>query len=208
MRSAVRAASTASNFSDLAWMSGHTRPGRQHDQVLSGWKKLSRPFEQEASCMRDVASICAMHQFHFGRSIRCSDGEAGLLTQVVFDAASRRVTALGVTLGGWFGRRVYVSFATVVPVTGESIALRISRAVLAASRKEAPAGALLDSKSVVENDHPSGTAAKGTLQLIAVHPQSGALAYLVAHHLRPRQDSFLRAEDVTQIETGHVEVSL
>jgi len=138
--------------------------------------------------MQDVASISAMQQFHFGRRIRCSDGEAGLLTQVVFDSASRRVTSLGITLGGLFGRRVYVSFATVVPGTGESIPLRISRAVLAASRKEAPTGALLDSKSVVENDHPSGTAAKGTIQLIAVHPGSGELAYLVAHHMRPRQD--------------------
>ena len=91
--------------------------------------------------MQDVASISAMQQFHFGRRIRCSDGEAGLLTQVVFDSASRRVTSLGVTLGGLFGRRVYVSFATVVPGTGESIPLRISRAVLAASRKEAPTGA-------------------------------------------------------------------
>ena len=157
---------------------------------------------------RDVASICAMQQFQFGRRIRCSDGEAGLLTQVVFDSASRRVTSIGVMLGGLFGRSVYVSFATVVPVTGESITLRISRADLAASRKEAPIGALLDSKSVVGNDHQSGTATKGTIHLIAVHPESGELAYLVVHHMRPRQDTFLRGEYVTQIETGHVEVSL
>jgi hypothetical protein len=41
--------------------------------------------------MQDVASISAMHQFHFGRRIRCSDGEAGRLTQVVFDSASCRM---------------------------------------------------------------------------------------------------------------------
>ena len=138
--------------------------------------------------MQDVASISAMQQFHFGRRIRCSDGEAGLLSQVVFDSASRRMTAIGVMLGGLFGRSVYVSFANVGPVAGESITLRISRADLAASRKEAPAGALLDSKSVVETDNTSGTAAKGTIHLIAVHPESGELAYLVAHHMRPRQD--------------------
>ena len=44
--------------------------------------------------MQDVASISAMQQIHFGRRIRCSDGEAGLLTQVVFDSASRRMTSL------------------------------------------------------------------------------------------------------------------
>jgi osmotically-inducible protein OsmY len=158
--------------------------------------------------MQDVASISAMQQCHFGRRIRCSDGEAGLLTQVVFDSASRRMTALGVRLGHVFGRSVYVSFATVVPVTGGGITLSISRADLAASRKEVPAGALLDSKSVVETDNTSGTAARGAIHLIAVHPESGELAYLIAHHIRPRQDTFLRGEYVTQIEAGHVDVSL
>lgn len=97
-------------------------------------------------------------------------------------------------LGRLFGRSVYVSFDTVVSVTGDSITLRISRADLAASRKEAPAGALLDSKSVVETDNTSGIAAKGAIHLIAVHPESGELAYLVAHHIRSRQDTFLRGE--------------
>jgi hypothetical protein len=44
--------------------------------------------------MQAVASISAMQQFHFGRGKRCSDSEEGLLTQVVFDSASRRMIAL------------------------------------------------------------------------------------------------------------------
>ena len=69
--------------------------------------------------MHDVASISALHHFRFGQSIHCSDGEAGLLTQLVFDSASRRVISLGVLLGRVFGRSVSVPFATVVPATGE-----------------------------------------------------------------------------------------
>jgi osmotically-inducible protein OsmY len=158
--------------------------------------------------MQDVEAISAMQHFHFRQSIRCSDGEAGLLTQLVFDSASRRMTALGIMLGRVFGRSVYVSFATVIPATGESLTLRLSRAELAASMKEAPAGVLLDRKSVVETDLTGGTAAKGTIHLMAVHPESGELAYLVAHHIRSRQDTFIRGAYVTQIETGHVGVSL
>jgi osmotically-inducible protein OsmY len=158
--------------------------------------------------MQDVAPIAAMQQIHFGQRIRCSDGEAGLLTQVVFDAGSHRMTDLGVRQGRLFGRSVYVSFATVISAAGESIMLSISRADLAASRKEAPAGALLDSTSVVKTDPTGGTAAQGTIHLIAVYPESGELAYLVAHHLRSRQDTFLRGAYVTKIEAGHVEVTL
>ena len=61
---------------------------------------------------------------------------------------------------------------------------------------------------MVETAYTSGTAAKGIIHLIAIHPESGELAYLVAHHLRSRQNTFLRGEYVTQIEAGHVEVSL
>ena len=98
-----------------------------------------------------------MQQFHFGQRIRCADGEAGLLTQMVFDPASRRMTAPGVMLG-----RVSVSFATVVSVTEERSTRETERTALAALRKEAPAGAVLDSKSMVETDHTSVTAATGT----------------------------------------------
>lgn len=158
--------------------------------------------------MQDGASISAMQHFHFGQRVRCSDGEAGLLTQLVFDSASHRLTALGIMLGRVFGRSVSVPFATVVPATGESITLRLSRAELAAASKQAPAGAVLDRKSVVEANPTRGTAAKGTIHLLAVHPESGKLVYLVAHHIRARQDTLFYEASVTQIETGQVSVSL
>src|SRR5581483_9634583 len=164
--------------------------------------------EKEARAMQDGASICAMQHFHFGQRVLCSDGEAGLLTQLVFDSAGHRLIALGIMVGRWFGRRVYVSFTTVVPAAGENMTLRLSRAELAAASNQAPAGAELDRTSVVKANHPSGTTAQGTIHLLAVHPESGKLADLVAHHIRARQDTLFHEASVTQIETGQVNVSL
>lgn len=164
--------------------------------------------EKETREMQDVPSISVMQQLQFGQPIRCSDGEAGSLTQVVFDSASHRVIALGIMLGRVFGRSVSVAFATVVPATGENLTLRLSRAELATSSKEVPAGAVLDRTSVVETAHTSGTAAKRAIHLLAVHPESGELAYLVAHPLRSRQEILFRAKDVTEIKTGHVDIAL
>jgi osmotically-inducible protein OsmY len=155
-----------------------------------------------------IASISVMQKFQFGQSIRCSDGQEGRLAQVVFDAASHRMTALDVKFGHVFKRSVYVSFDTVVSVIGDGITLRISRADLAALGSEVPTGVLLDSKSVVETDCRGAIAVRSTIRTIAVHPESGELAYLVAHHLRPGQDTLLPGKYVTQIAAGCVKVAL
>jgi hypothetical protein len=44
--------------------------------------------------------------------------------------------------------------------------------------------------------------------LPGVHPENGALAYLVVHHLRPGRDTLLREQYVTTIAPGHVTVML
>jgi osmotically-inducible protein OsmY len=70
----------------------------------------------------------------------------------------------------------------------------------------APAdGVTLDSKSIVER---AGSSAKGTLKLVATQPGSGELAYIVAHNLRPAQDTLLRAEYVTGLEKDLITVSI
>src|SRR5712691_4194358 len=158
--------------------------------------------------MHYTATISALHHFQWGQKVRCSDGEAGVLAQVVFDAASHRITALGIRPGRLFGMSVSVSFEAVEAVTEGVITLGISCAELAAAKKVVPSGALLDSKSVVETETTSATAARGNLRSIAVHPESGELVSLVAHHFRPGHDTLLHAEYVTQIATGRVKVAL
>jgi osmotically-inducible protein OsmY len=155
--------------------------------------------------METSTRISEMQKFHFGRKVVCSDGEAGRLAHVVFDAAAHRLTHLGVKQGYLYGKTVDLPYATVVAATGDGVVLRITRAELAAASEVAVGGAVLDHRSLVER---AGSGDKGTLLMIAVHPESGILAYLVVHHLRPGQDTLLPEQYVTTIESGHVIVTL
>jgi osmotically-inducible protein OsmY len=158
--------------------------------------------------MQNVTPISVMQKFQFGQKILCSDGHEGTLTQVVFDPASHRMTTLGIGLGYMFKRNVYVPFETVVTVTEDGIALRITRATLAASSPVASVGALLDSESVAEIANKGVITPRSAIHIIALHPESGELAYLVVHHIRPGQDTLLSGKYVTQITSGCVKVSL
>ncbi len=155
--------------------------------------------------MNLTASIAEMYKFHFGNKVICSDGEDGTLAQVIFDASTRRLSAIGVRIGFFFARTLYVPFSAIAVATGNGIELSLSRDELAAASSEKPAGALLDSRSTVQNKETSD---KGTLRLVAAHPQSGELAYIVVHTLRPGQDVLLRQDVVTQIVSGGITVSL
>src|SRR5690242_4078529 len=145
--------------------------------------------------MNPTTSIAEMYKFHFGNKIICSDGEDGTLAQVIFDASTRCLSAIGVRIGFFFVRMLYVPFSAITVATGNGIELSLSRAELAAASPEKPAGVLLDSRSTVQNKETSD---KGTLRLVAVHPQSGELAYIVVHALRPGQDVLLRQDVVAQ----------
>jgi osmotically-inducible protein OsmY len=150
-------------------------------------------------------SIIEMRKFRFGAKIVCSDGEEGSLASIGFDGTNQRLLAIGIRIGHLFGKTVYVPFALVVDATASSIALDITSEQLLLASKEASGGVWLDSRSMVVNTDPS---AHGTLLLVAVHPESGELAYVVAHHLRQGQDTLLRADVVTKIDADRITVSL
>lgn len=154
--------------------------------------------------MSKATAISEMAKFHFGNTIFCSDGEGGVLATVTFDSAARRLIALEAKQGRFFSKTGYVSFEQVIKATGEGITVRATRAELLAGNAPS-SGVTLDSKSVVER---AGSAAKGTLMLVATQPGSGELAYIVAHNLRPGQDTLLRAEYVTGIEQGRIAVTI
>jgi len=166
--------------------------------------------------MKTSTRISEMQKFHFGRKIVCTDGEAGSLAHVVFDAAAHRLTHLGMKQGHLFGKTVDLPYDTVTEATGDGVMLRITSqevqvllAELAAAGEAAVGGAVLDHRSLVErpaiNRDPTE---KGTLLLIAVHPENGALAYLVVHHLCPGRDTLLGEQYVTTIAPGHVTVTI
>ncbi len=157
--------------------------------------------------MSKAALISEMQKFRFGSKVVCSDGEYGTLAQVVFDASTRCMTHINVKQGRLFGKTMLLPFATITSAGSDGIALRIASSdVEAASQTGGEVkGALLSNKSAVEL---AGTASRGTLALVAVQPGSGELAYLVAHHLFPRQDTLVRAGFVTALATEHITVSV
>lgn len=155
--------------------------------------------------MEKSTLISEMEKFRFGSKIFCSDGESGVLTHLGFDASTRSLLSVGVKYGRLFGSKTfYVPFSAVTDATSVGVTLNITQEQLIATTTQVN-GVLLDSHSVVQN---SDTNAKGTLALMAVHPESGALAYIVAHQLRSGQDTLLREGLVKKIEAGQIIVSL
>lgn len=159
--------------------------------------------------MSKTTSISEMQKFHFGSRIIFSDGEEGILLNVIFDPATRRLTHISVKQGRIFGKTVLLPYSTVVNATGDGVTLNINRAdattAATAASSVSGAGALLDNKSVVEN---TSSSAKGTLMMVALYPENAELAYLVVHHLRPGQNTLLRQKFVTDIGTGYVKVNI
>lgn len=155
--------------------------------------------------MSKTTLISEMQKFHFGSKVFFADGEDGILLHVIFDPATRRLAHIGVKQGRIFGKTVHLPYDTVVNATGDGVTLRINRADVAAASSASVVGALLDNKSLVEN---TASTARGTLMMVAVHPENAELAYLVVHHLRPGQNTLLRQNFVTDIGTGLVKVNI
>src|SRR5690349_15555425 len=131
--------------------------------------------------MNDITHIPEMLKFQFGSKIFCSDGEGGVLTHVIFDPAMLRLTSIGVKQGRLFGKSIDLPFDSIISAVEAGVTLSVKRSDLTTTQDQIAEGAVLTSKSIVEN---AESAAKGTLQLVAVHPSSGELAYIVARELR------------------------
>ncbi len=154
--------------------------------------------------MAKIAHISEMQKFHFGNKIFYADGEDGILSYVIFDPSTRRLTHIGVRQGRLFGKTFSLPYSVVLGATGEGIQLTIKRDDAPAARVADAQGALLDAKSVVENTG----AATGTLLMVAIHPENAALAYIVAHHLKPGQDMIIQQRYISAVTAGHVTLDI
>lgn len=155
--------------------------------------------------MNKTILISEMQKFHFGSKIFCSDGEDGVLAHVLFNPTSRRLTHLGVKQGRLFGKTVGTSYENVEDATGDGITLTIKRSEMTSATAPPVETVLLDSKSVVDN---AGSAGKGILMMVAVHPESGELAYIVVHNLHAGHATLLKQEYVTELSPGQVRVNI
>ena len=155
--------------------------------------------------MLNSTTISATLKFRLGAVIVCSDGKEGTVTSLGFDGTNRCSFALGIHIGRFFARTVYVSFAHVIDATSSPITLDIASEQLLKASKEIPSGVWLDNRCVVVNTDAS---ARGTLVMIAIHPGGKELSYIVAHHLRLGQDTLLRGDVVTKIDANQITISL
>jgi len=155
--------------------------------------------------MNKATLISEMQKFHLGSKVFYSDGEEGILVHTNFDPSTRRLTSIGVKQGRFFGKTVNLPFDTVVKASGDGVTLRVKHAELTASSGTETGGALLDSKTMVVRADSTN---KGSLMLVAVQPETGELVYLVAHNLRPAQDTLIRGEYVTSLETDQIKVAI
>ncbi len=155
--------------------------------------------------MEQTKVISEMQKFRFGSKIFCADGEYGVLTQVGFDAATQRLTHIGVKAGHLFAKTVYLPYESVEDASSEGVRLRIALADLPVVGKAEVAAILLDSKSSVEVE---GTSSHGTAMLVAIHPSDAQLAYLVAHAVRAGKDSMFSADVIKTFAMGRVVVVL
>ncbi|GCE25251.1 hypothetical protein KDA_07350 [Dictyobacter alpinus] len=148
--------------------------------------------------------ISEMETFHFGGKVVCSNGEGGTLSHLGIDPSSRRILSVGVKTGRFFGKTVYVPFSAVETASGNGIVVTMTREELAVASTQAT-GAVLDARSSVQE---SGSNAKGTLKLVAAHPQTGELAYIVAHSLRANQDLLLRPEYIVKVDNDTISANV
>jgi hypothetical protein len=88
--------------------------------VLPGYVSLFL-FLYEVGLMNKTILISEMLKFHFGSKIFCSDGEGGVLVQVIFDPATRSMTHMGVKQGRLFGKSVYLPFDSILAASGVGI---------------------------------------------------------------------------------------
>jgi len=153
--------------------------------------------------MSKNALISEMQKFHFGNTIFCTDGQAGTVTRVLFDASSRRLTHLAVKQGRLFGKTFYLPFENVTTATGEGIWLNITLAQLVASPNSEGPGISLDARTAVQGDDVNGT-----LMLVAVKPGSGELAYIVARNVPAGRDTLLPEQYVATLEPGKITLAI
>lgn len=152
--------------------------------------------------MSNNALISEMLQFHFGQKIFCLNGQNGTLTQLVFDAAAKRLTSLTIKPGNIFSKAVSVPVARVEKASVDGLWLNMTIAELLASARGESSGVALDSHTAVK-----GSTGNGTLTLVATQPESGVLAYIVAHHLVAGHETLLQEYSIGALAPGQISVS-
>lgn len=153
--------------------------------------------------MAKKALISEMEKLHFGNEIFCANGQAGSLALVLFDAASKRLTHLAVKQRHLFGKTFYLPFETLSRADAEGIWLNVTLDQLATFPTSAGPGIELNRRTAVRGDD-----ARGTLALVAVQPENGKLAYIVAYNMPNGRATLLREQYITDLLPGQINLGV
>jgi osmotically-inducible protein OsmY len=149
--------------------------------------------------------ISELLKFRFGSKVFCSDGEYGVLDEVVVEPARRSVTHVGVSRGLFVKKRFYLSFGRVSEASSDGVRLTTSLATLEQEAVASPGGVRLSERSLVE---APAAGQRGSLLLLAAQPGSGEIAYVVAHNLPGGQDTLFRVDTIAELANGVVRLNL
>jgi osmotically-inducible protein OsmY len=151
--------------------------------------------------MSKTSLISEMFKFRCGGKVVFADGEEGRLEDFIFEPGARRLTHIGVKQGRLFGKITHFPLSAVTGASGVGVFLSAKRAEGSTLAK----GDRLDAKTSVEN---SVSTARGTLLLVAVHPENGELAYLVARRLHVGRDVLIAQEFVESLSSGRATIAV
>ena len=179
----------------------HSCFGTRHFSIVPLYFLLF--FYKEANKMLESTPISEMQKFHFGGKIHYADGEEGTLVYAIFDPATLCLTHMGVKASRLFGRVTELPYRVTDSATADGVLINATKEDI---EESAPTnGVKLDNKSTVER---AGFSDKGVLRTVAVHPQTGELAYIIAEHLKSAHAVMISRNYLTSVGDGKVTITI
>ncbi len=120
-----------------------------------------------------ATTFTPVHKFRFGADARDAEGATASLANVVVDAASRTVTAVGLRFGV-FGRVVYAPATSVNEASESQVTVDLTREQMEKDGKQ-PAGVILSGSVAVSLNGKR----QGKLSQVSVNADTQALRHLI-----------------------------
>lgn len=144
-----------------------------------------------------ATTFTPVHKFRFGADARDAEGATASLANVVVDAASRTVTAIGLRFGA-FGRVVYAPATSVTEAAASRVTVDLTREQIEKDGKQ-PAGIVLSGSVAVSLNGKR----QGKLSRVSVNADNQALRHLVVER-GMGSESVVSAAAIQQISANGV----
>ncbi|HEX8982785.1 MAG TPA: BON domain-containing protein [Ktedonobacterales bacterium] len=143
-----------------------------------------------------ATTFTPVHKFRFGAVARDAEGATASLANVVVDAASRTVTAVGLRFGA-FGRVVYAPATSVNEASESQVTVDLTREQIEKDGKQ-PVGVLLSGSIAVSLNGKR----QGKLSQISINADTQTLRHLIVE--RGMGESVVSAAAIQQINANGI----